>query len=58
MQNVMIWSFPFSALVSVQNIANKAMGRKKKKKSTTLTKIFAFHNSTPCYTFLTLHELF
>lgn len=32
MQNVMIWSFPFSALVSVQNIANKAVGRGKKKK--------------------------
>lgn len=56
MQNVMIWIFPFSALVSVQNIANKIVGRQRK--NTTLRKIFASHDSTLCYTFLTLHELF
>lgn len=35
MQNVMIWIFPFSALVSVQNIKRKVVGRKEKKKKST-----------------------
>lgn len=32
MQNAMIWIFPFSALVAVQNVANKVVGREGKKK--------------------------
>lgn len=59
MQNAVIWIFPFSALVAVQNVANKVVGREgKEKKSTTSIKIFASHDSNLCYTFLTLHELF
>lgn len=30
MKYVMVWIFPFSALVSVQNIADKVVGRKRK----------------------------
>lgn len=36
MQNVMIWIFPFSALVSVQNVTCKVVGRKEKKKKKVL----------------------
>lgn len=57
MQNAMIWIFLFSALVAVQNVANKVVGREGKK-STTLIKVFASHDSNLCYTFLTLRELF